>query len=300
MQVFLAGAVLLPLLGFIINQDKVNRMKENRGNKRITDDLLGTQGKVQYGISKNINVIENKPESKPESKPEDEKIIFNDIGEVLNDTYSLEKGKEFKESTIFKNIGGSTDKPFITASLRKTDENGLSENFGSYKDNFPYDPVQSKNIDTESHLKDLNLVNKFKKQSNLSSIILPKGVNDYLEVYDVNQKIKKMSEEVFSSNKNKIILSPPEALVQKHRYSISLTDSMPLNLSDSKLEETLEIKIKSKPNINLYSTELNNAIVNDNKSSLFYSAEQKSLESKNIFNLEKQSASLLDTFNLKN
>jgi hypothetical protein len=300
MQVFLAGAVLLPLLGFIINQDKVNRMKENRGNKRITDDLLGTQGKVQYGISKNINVIENKPESKPESKPEDEKIIFNDIGEVLNDTYSLEKGKEFKESTIFKNIGGSTDKTFITASLRKTDENGLSENFGSYKDNFPYDPVQSKNIDTESHLKDLNLVNKFKKQSNLSSIILPKGVNDYLEVYDVNQKIKKMSEEVFSSNKNKIILSPPEALVQKHRYSISLTDSMPLNLSDSKLEETLEIKIKSKPNINLYSTELNNAIVNDNKSSLFYSAEQKSLESKNIFNLEKQSSSLLNTFNLKN
>jgi hypothetical protein len=300
MQVFLAGAVLLPLLGFIINKDKVNRMKENRGNKRITDDLLGTQGKVQYGISKNINVIENKPESKPDSKPEDEKIIFNDIGEVLNDTYSLEKGKEFTESTIFKNIGGSTDKQFITASLRKTDENGLSENFGSYKDNFPYDPVQSKNIDTESHLKDLNLVNKFKKQSNLSSIILPKGVNDYLEVYDVNQKIKKMSEEVFSSNKNKIILSPPEALVQKHRYSISLTDSMPLNLSDSKLEETLEIKIKSKPNINLYSTELNNAIVNDNKSSLFYSAEQKSLESKNIFNLEKQSASLLNTFNLKN
>jgi hypothetical protein len=212
----------------------------------------------------------------------------------------MEKGKEFKESTIFKNIGGSLDRPFITASLRKTDENGLSENFGSYKDNFPYEAAQSKNIDSESHLKDLNLVNKFKKQSNLSSIILPKGVNDYLEIYDVNQKIKKMSEEVFSSNKNKLTLSPPESLVQRHRYSISLADNIPLNLSDSRLDENLEIKIKSKPNINLYLTELNNAIVTDNKSSLFYKVEQKSLESKNIFKLEKQNTTLTNPFNLKN
>ena len=297
MQVFVAGAFLLPLLGFIINQDRVNRMKENRGNKLITDDLLGTQGKVQFTINKTENNPGNKSENKLENT--NEKIIFNEIGEVLNDTYSLEKGKEFKESTIFKNIGGSTDKPFITASLRRTDENGLTENFGSYNDNFPYDSLQSKNINTETNLKNLNLVNKFKKQSRVSSIILPEGVNDYLEVYDVNQKIKKMSEEVFSS-KNKLTLSTPEALVQKHNYSTSLTDKVPLNISDNRLDETPEIKIKSRPNLTLYSSEVNKAIVNDNKSSIFYSAEQKSLESKNIFNLEKQNTSLLNVFNLKN
>ncbi len=300
MQVFLAGVVLLPLLGFIINQDKTNRTKEYRGNKNITGDLLRTQGKVQYEITKNINGInETETENGLENTTENEKIIFNEIGEILNDTYSLEKGKEFTESTIFKNIGGSSDRPFMTASLRRTDENGLSENFGSYKDNFPYDPAQSKNINTESHLKDINLVNKFKKQSNLSSIILPKGVNDYLEVYDVNQKIKKMSQEVFS-DKKKLTLTTPEALVQKHRYSISLADSVPLNLSDSKLEENLEIKIRSKPNLNLYLTDVNKSIVDSNKSSLFYSAEQKSLESKNIFKLEKDRASLTNVFNLKN
>ena len=62
----------------------------------------------------------------------------------------------------------------------------------------------------------------------------------------------------------------------------------------------LEIKIKSKPNLNLYLTELNNIIANDNKSSLFYSAEQKSLESMNIFKLEKDRTSLNNPFNLKN
>ena len=59
-------------------------------------------------------------------------------------------------------------------------------------------------------------------------------------------------------------------------------------------------QIKSKPNINLYLTELNSAIVNDNKSSVFYTAEQKSLESKNIFKLEKENATLTNPFNLKN
>jgi hypothetical protein len=227
----LAGFALLPLAGFLINADK---KKEDRGNKKITDDTLGTQGKVQFRIN------ENRTENRTDN--ENEKIIFNEIGQILNDTYSMEKGKEFTESTIFKNIGGSSDRPFVTASLRETDENGLSKNFGSYKDNFPYDPNQSRKINMESYLKDNNFVNKFKKQSNLSSIILPKGVDDYLEIYDVNQKIKKISEEVFPVDKNRLTLSAPEALVQRHQYSISLADSVPLNLSDSRLEENLEIK----------------------------------------------------------
>ena len=79
-----------------------------------------------------------------------------------------------------------------------------------------------------------------------------------------------------------------------------MVDNVPLNLSDSRLEENIEIKIKSKPNLNLYLTELNNTIVNDNKSSVFYTAEQKSLESKNIFKLEKENTSLTNPFNLKN
>jgi hypothetical protein len=80
-----------------------------------------------------------------------------------------------------------------------------------------------------------------------------------------------------------------------------LADNVPLNLSDSKLEENLEIKIRSKPNINLYLTEVNKTMVDANKSSVFYLAEQKSSESTNIFRLQKERANVMNNpFNLKN
>ena len=75
LQWFIAGAALLPLTGFLINADK---KKEDRGNKKITGDTLGTQGKVQFRVN------ENRTENRTEN--ENEKIIFNEIGQILNDT----------------------------------------------------------------------------------------------------------------------------------------------------------------------------------------------------------------------
>ena len=122
----------------------------------------------------------------------------------------------------------------------------------------------------------------------------------WASIHNEDDELWKISKELFSTNKNQLTLSPPENLVQRKKYSIGLSENIPLNISNSRLDETLEIKIKSKPNLNLYLSELNNTIANDNKSSLFYSAEQKSRESKNIFNLEKLNNSLNYAFNLKN
>lgn len=295
MQYVAGSLLLLPLIGFSINSDKVRPTSRSTpvARTRSTPASRSTPGSRSTQVFRTANTTANTSETGTYNTSEKE--IFNEMGQILNDKYSMEAGKVFVDTTTFKNREGSTERPFMPTSLRRTDENGLSENFGSYKDNFPYDSSQSKNIEVETHLQNLNLVNKFKKQSNLSSILLPKGVTDYLEVYDINQKIKKMSEEKFPAGKDKLILSAPQTVVQRHQYSMGV-EKIDLNYSDNKLDQNFEIKVKSKPNLNLFLLDRDNVFSKDNKSSVFYT-----VVIDDSFNLQKQpSASLLDTYNLKN
>ena len=83
------------------------------------------------------------------------------MGDVLNETSDNIGSKKTVEISS-ANVGLSA-KLFSKPSLKVTDENGLTENLISYKDNFPYESKYLKKVDSSTGKK--IPVKNFKSQS---------------------------------------------------------------------------------------------------------------------------------------
>jgi hypothetical protein len=121
--------ISLALLGFKINGKKPEPKK------------------VEYAT---LDSTQTSDESQSSDEPQKVKI-FNEMGDVLNETSDNIGSKKTVEITSV-NVGLSA-KLFSKPSLKVTDENGLTENLISYKNNFPYESKYLKKVDSNTSKK---------------------------------------------------------------------------------------------------------------------------------------------------
>jgi hypothetical protein len=214
--------------------------------------------KVEYAT---LDSTQTSDESQSSEEPQKVKI-FNEMGDVLNETSDNIGSKKTVEITSV-NVGLSA-KLFSKPSLKVTDENGLTENLISYKNNFPYESKYLKKVDSNTSKK--IPIKNFKSQSFVSSVILPEGVTDYIEDFDYFKNSIKLVKERLSKDK---LLIPPHVRITNPTKRI-------LNTLPS------EIVFKTKPDDFDYHRAKNLRAVND-KNDILYNTSKKLEDAKNIF-----------------
>ena len=260
--------ISLALLGFHINLS---------GN----NNLIGNVSKRLYSLEKNEKNYENKNEKNYENENEknyeneNTKIIFNEMGDELNADRNkniMKSDKNIIDITTFKGEGLPSSKPTMNPSSRIIDSNGLVENFGSYKDNFPYESSYLKTIDSKNKIrsvKDVPIV-KYKEQSGVSKVILPEGIKEYVEDFEFFRKTIRMAKDTVAS-RDKVLIYP-------HTKINNFNDRIINTLPD-------EIVFKTIPDNGELFKERSIVLAKD-KNKIFYETDKLLDESKSIFKLE--------------
>jgi hypothetical protein len=229
-----------------------------------------------------INNITNEPEKnerlekfeKFENYNENEtgEKIYNEMGDLLNPQDEKIEQVEVVDTTTFKGEGLTSAKPYVIASSRIVDDNGLTVDFGSYKDNFPYDSNYLKTISSENKVISVNAPNiKKKNKSVVSKVILPDGVKDYVEDFSYFKRATNITKDTIST-RDKILLVPNERIIiQADRIRNVLPD---------------EIVFKTKPDVEEFGKARNSSLVASvDRQAIFYETSRKIDESKTLFNL---------------
>ena len=198
-----------------------------------------------------------------QSSDESQKVkIFNEMGDVLNETSDNIGSKQTVEITSV-NVGLSA-KLFSKPSLKVIDENGLTENLTSYKDNFPYESKYLKKVDSSTSRK--IPIKNVKSKSFVSSVILPEGVTDYIEDFDYFKNSIKLVEERLG--KDRLIIPPHVRIINPTKRILNTLPS--------------EIVFKTKPDDYDYHRAKNLRAVND-KNDVLYDNSKRIDDAKNIF-----------------
>jgi hypothetical protein len=260
MQTYIILLIIsLALIGFHINRT---------GNTPSVSTRIISAEKNENILneSENENILN---ENENENENED---IFNEMGDTLNSRNKMVSGKNIIDITTFKGEGLPSAKPSINPSSRVIDDNGLIENFGSYRDNFPYESSYLKTIKSENLYKSKKDVpiNKVKSNSKLSKVILPRGINEYVEDFDFFKKTVKIGKNTINDS-NKVLIIP-------HARIPLFEDKIVNSLPD-------EIVFKTVPDTSALLKERNNMQAFD-KSMVLDEAIKKIDESKSVFNLK--------------
>jgi hypothetical protein len=238
--------ISLALLGFKINGKKSEPKKVEYATLDDSD------------LTQTANLTQTADESQKVK-------IFNEMGDVLNETSDNIESKTTVEIASV-NVGTSA-KLFSKPSLKVTDEKGLTENFISYKDNFPYESKYLKTVDVSTSKK--IPINKSKTQSFVSSVILPEGVKKYIEDFDhFKNSIKLVGERL---GKDRLTIPPHVRIINPTERVLNTLPSLPD-----------EIVLKNKPSPYDFYRSRNIMIANDNKN-VMYDNSNRIADAKNIF-----------------
>jgi hypothetical protein len=239
----------MAFIGFYINGYKINEPERNEISEKLEKNELGS------------------------NKIETNEKIYNEMGDLLNPEVEKIENIQVIDTTTFKGEGLNSAKPYVNASLKIVDDNGLSVNFGSYEDNFPYEASYLKTVNSENKIAATNApIIKKKNKSVVSKVILPDGVKDYVEDFSFYRRATNMVKDTINT-KDKILLIPDERIIaQEDRIRNILPD---------------EIVFKTKPDVDEFSRARNSILVADiDKQAVFYETSRKIDESKSLFNLE--------------
>lgn len=267
--------ISLALIGFHINNSSNQPKSTSRQPRSITNPVLE---KKEIGI--NFNELgnelgnENENEIIDENDQEDDsEPVFNEMGDILNAREKNIPGKKIIDITTFKGEGLPSAKPEINPSSKIIDANGLVENFGSYRDNFPYESSYLKTIKSEN-LTRVNRdvpITKGKNVSNVSKVILPTGIKEYVEDFDFFRKTIRTAKDSIRES-TKVLIIPHERVTDFNDRIINV-------LPD-------EIVFKTRPDPGSYVRDKSLMRAEDNeKKFLFNEADKKIQESKSFFKL---------------
>ena len=244
----------MAFIGFHINGYKPNEPEKN--------ELLG-----DYNVNENVN------ENETDETNETNEKIYNEMGDLLNPQPENYKTTQVIDTTTFKGEGLPSAKPYVNASSKIVDDNGLGVNFGSYKDNFPYDSSYLKKIKSENKLASSNApIVKKKANTFVSKVILPDGVKDYVEDFSYFRRATNMVKDSIGT-RDKILIIPQERIIaQADRIRNILPD---------------EIVFKTKPDVEEFGRTRNSILsASVDRQAIFYETSRKIEESKSLFNLE--------------
>jgi hypothetical protein len=266
--------ISIALLGFHINLSGNNTLTGN-----VSKRLYSLEKNEDENIIKKLNVNVNEDgneelnENGNENGNENTKIIFNEMGDELNVTSIMKTDKSIIDITTFKGEGLPSSKPTMNPSSRVIDSNGLIENFGSYKDNFPYESSYLKTIDSKNKIRSVKdiPINKFKEQSGVSKVILPEGIKEYVEDFDFFRKTIRLAKDTVKT-RDKVLVTPH---VKINNFKDRIINTLPD-----------EIVFKTMPDNGELFEERNNVLVKD-KNIIFYETKKLIDESKSIFNLKQ-------------
>lgn len=199
--------------------------------------------------------------------------IYNEMGDLLNPVEENIKNIQVIDITTFKGEGLPSAKPYMNASSRIIDDNGLIVDYGSYKDNFPYESSYIKTINSEnkmSSIKNVPII-KNKIKSSVSKVILPDGIKEYVEDFSYFKRAVNITKDTIET-RDKILLVPNERVIPQAEMIRNV-------LPD-------EIVFKTKPDLDEFAKIRNSVLVgNIDKRAIFYETSKKIDESKNLFNL---------------
>jgi len=235
--------------------------------------INGNGNKINNGPEKSERKEKNENENEINYENETNEKIYNEMGDLLNPVNEKFENIEVVNTTTFKGEGLPSAKPYVNASSKIVDENGLNVNFGSYKDNFPYEASYLKTINSENKIASTTVpIIKKKVKTVVSKVILPDGVKDYVEDFSYFRRATNMVKDTIGT-RDKILLVPEERIiVQEDRIRNILPD---------------EIVFKTKPDVDEFSKARNSILVSSvDRQAVFYETSRKIDESKTLFNLE--------------
>ena len=258
----------MAFIGFHINGFSSNFITNKPENNKHFEKMVN--------VNTNENVKSNSDENYTEMNYENEtrSKIYNEMGDLLNPVAEKIENVEVIDITTFKGEGLPSAKPFMNVSLKITDDNGLTVDYGSYKDNFPYESAYLKKINSENKVDSVKNVPiiKNKIRSNVSKVILPSGIKEYVEDFDYFKKSVSITKDTIATS-NKILLAPKERIIHP---ADKITNFIPD-----------EIVFKTKPDTEEFSKLRNELLLsNVDKREIFYTTSKKIDESKNIFNIK--------------
>ena len=254
----------LAFIGFHINGDITSLIKKPETRENREDETVN----VNVNVNANANENEN-----GNGNGNDNEKIFNEMGDLLNPPREKFENIRVIDMTTFKGEGMASAKPQMNPSSRLTDDNGLTINFGSYKDNFPYESSYIKKINSKNVVEASKNVpiNKYKNQSKVSNVILPDGIKEYVEDFDYFKKSVSIVKGAIGES-NKILLVPHERIINK-------ADKISNYLPD-------EIVFKTRPEMEEFIKQRNYLLATTvNKNEMFYETAKNIKESKMLFNL---------------
>ena len=233
------------------------------------NDNKNKQDKCEKNTNENTNENENNNENYQGTRSK----IFNEMGDLLNPTEEKIENIQVIDITTFKGEGLPSVKPYMNASSKIIDDNGLNVDYGSYKDNFPYESSYMKTINSENKTSSITNVpiRKDKIKSGVSKVILPDGVKEYIEDFSYFRRAVNITKDTIET-RDKILLVPNERVIPQ-------ADMIRNVLPD-------EIVFKTKPDLDNFAKTRNSVLVgNVDKRAIFYETSKKIDESKNLFNL---------------
>ncbi len=257
MLIFTMAFIGFHINGYSYNSNTVSKEPEkNELDKR-------------YNTNENTNENENNNENYQGTRSK----IFNEMGDLLNPTEEKIENIQVIDITTFKGEGLPSVKPYMNASSKIIDDNGLNVDYGSYKDNFPYESSYMKTINSENKTSSITNVpiRKDKIKSGVSKVILPDGVKEYIEDFSYFRRAVNITKDTIET-RDKILLVPNERVIPQ-------ADMIRNVLPD-------EIVFKTKPDLDNFAKTRNSVLVgNVDKRAIFYETSKKIDESKNLFNL---------------
>ncbi len=255
----------MAFIGFHINGYGINStINEPERNERI--EKFENENENENNFENNFeNNLENGEQTYPK--------MYNEMGDLLNPREEMFKNISVIDSTTFKGEGLPSAKPFVNASSKIIDDNGLGIDYGSYQDNFPYESSYLKTIKSEDKTAaSINVpIIKNKYKSGRSKVILPDGIKEYVEDFSYFKKAVNITKDAIGT-RDKILLVPNERIIYQ-------ADKIRNVLPD-------EIVFKTKPDTDEFSKIRNSVLVSSvDRDAIFYETAKKIDESKNLFNL---------------
>ena len=226
---------------------------------------------INYSVNENVNDSENENENANVNETNEK--IYNEMGDLLNPLPENFETMQVVDTTTFKGEGLPSAKPYVNASSKIIDDNGLRVDFGSYKDNFPYESSYLKKIKSENKLASSNVPTIKKKASTfVSKVILPDGVKDYVEDFSYFRRATNITKDSIGT-RDKVMIVPQERIIPfENRIRNVLPD---------------EIVFKTKPDVDEFSKSRNSILsASVDRQAVFYETSRKIEESKELFNLD--------------
>ena len=267
MLIFTMAFIGFHINGYSYNSNYNSSIVSKEPEKSELDKLYNTNTNENGNENGNENENENKNYQGTRSK------IFNEMGDLLNPTEEKIENIQVIDITTFKGEGLPSVKPYMNASSKIIDDNGLNVDYGSYKDNFPYESSYMKTINSENKTSSITNVpiRKDKIKSGVSKVILPDGVKEYIEDFSYFKRAVNITKDTIET-RDKILLVPNERVIPQ-------SDMIRNVLPD-------EIVFKTKPDLDNFAKTRNSVLVgNIDKRAIFYETSKKIDESKNLFNL---------------